>query len=55
MLTLKLIINFLCPVFQCSRTETAHGRQLPAFDRHADSQDVLLHQPGPGHVPVLPH
>lgn len=40
---------------QCARAETADGRKLPASDGHADSQDVLLHQPGSGHVPLLPH
>lgn len=40
---------------QCARTETTHGCKLPAFDGHAHSQDVLLHQPGSGHVPLLPY
>lgn len=31
------------PPIQCARTETAHGCELPTFDRHADSQDFLLY------------
>lgn len=54
-LKILLLLSVSPPRLQCARPETAHGYKLPAFDRHADSQDVLLRQPGSGHVPVLAH
>lgn len=42
-------------VFQFAWAQATAGCKLPATDGHEDSQDVLLHKSGPGHVPDLTH
>lgn len=40
---------------QFAQSAASAGRELPAADRHADSQNVLLLQPGSSPVPYLSH